>query len=270
MVSEVLFEATFAADALPAGDVEATFYRLTLPPGAGLPFLAGPLAGPPGFRCACADAAFAPGVGAETVLSGAYALRLDAPVLVRRGGPDGAEEAVPPGTPATLGPGDVAVYPEYAAAGEVRNAGEEPLAVVGISILAGEATGTPVPDLPPGAAARLLSRLSPSTWAQLPAGPRVVTLRRLRLPPGARLGPYELAGPEALHVEAGELEADVIPPGATTPTGRPLVLVAGGTAPFLAPGAGQEVIASTGDEPAAVLVLTIAPATEASPGTPTP
>ena len=142
VATETLFEVTFAADDVPAGEVEAVYYRLTLPPGTGLPLLAGPFCGCPGEEVAA-------GVGAELVQSGSYALRLGAPFVVRRAGQDG-EERVAPDTAVTLGPGDAAIYPDYAAFGEVRNAGQEPLVVVGVAIVSAEPSGTPVPDLPSG------------------------------------------------------------------------------------------------------------------------
>ena len=42
---ETLLTWTIAADALPAGDIESVFYRLTLPAGLSLPMLAGPFCG---------------------------------------------------------------------------------------------------------------------------------------------------------------------------------------------------------------------------------
>jgi hypothetical protein len=42
---ETLFSWTIAGDALPTGDIESVFYRLTLPAGASLPLLAGPFCG---------------------------------------------------------------------------------------------------------------------------------------------------------------------------------------------------------------------------------
>ena len=45
VTEETLFSWTIAADALPAGDIESVFYRLTLPAGASLPLLAGPFCG---------------------------------------------------------------------------------------------------------------------------------------------------------------------------------------------------------------------------------
>lgn len=45
VTEQTLFSWTIAADALPAGDIESVFYRLTLPAGASLPLLAGPFCG---------------------------------------------------------------------------------------------------------------------------------------------------------------------------------------------------------------------------------
>ena len=69
---ELLVEAIFTPDELPAGDAEAVFYRLTLPSGTSLPAPAGPF-------CLSRDDFVAAGVGIEVVQSGAYSLRLETP-----------------------------------------------------------------------------------------------------------------------------------------------------------------------------------------------
>jgi hypothetical protein len=256
---ETLVSWTIAADAFPTGDIEALFYRLTLPAGVSLPLLAGPF-------CDCPGETVASGIGLEVVEDGTYTLRLDAPMTVVRAG---AEEEVTPGTEVTLGPGDVARFPDYAAPGEIRNSGMDAVSVVGLAILSQEATGTPVPDLPPEVMAEALSRAVPSDWRRLPPGPVTVMLQRLSLPVGAELAPYEPTGLETMHVVEGQVSLAFIPAGQTEP-GTPLSYEAGRTAPFLPAQLGtRRVVSNDEDEPATILVLTISPAGEGA-GTPAP
>jgi hypothetical protein len=247
VTEETLISWTISADQLPEGDVEAVFYRLTLPPAASLPLLAGPFCGCPGEKVKA-------GVGVEVVEAGTYMLRLDAPLTVVRAG---AEDEVAAGTEVTLGPGDVARFPDYAAPGEISSAGGDPVSVVGLAILSQEATGTPVPDLPAEVTARELSSVFPSEWRKLPPGPVTVTLRRLSLPAGAELAPDEPAGLQTIHVDEGMLRVAFIPAGETVPS-QPLVFGPGSSTPFqsLMPGT-RRVVRNDEDEPATILVLTI-------------
>jgi hypothetical protein len=257
VTDETVFSWTVPADMLPPGDVEAVFYRLTLPAGTSLPLLAGPF-------CGCPGETIATGVGIEVVEDGTYALRLDASVTVIRAG---AEDEIAAGTEVTLGPGDVARFPDYAAPGEIRNGGTDAVSVLGLAILSQEATGTPVPDLPPEVVAEELTRAIPSDWRTLPPGPVTVTLRRLTLPAGAELAPYEPVGLETMHVEDGEVSLAFIPAGETEAS-RPLDYGSGRSAPFLSAQPGtRRIVMNDGDAPATILVVTVSPA-GAESGTP--
>ena len=260
MTEETRFAITIAPDTLPPGDVEAIWYRLTLDPGSTLPNLAGPL-------CGCPNEELAPGVGVETVLTGAYGLRFNAPIEVQRAG--GQPEAVAAGTEITLGPGDTAVYPEYAASGEIWNAGTDPLVLLGFVVVSTVGSGTPAPTLPPGVKGEALSTAYGGDWTRLGGGPVTVTLQQLVLPPRAGLPPYEVRGLEALHVEAGEIEVNVVQPGQATPAGRPLTYRAGRTMTFigLRPGS-QRLVHNAGDGAAVIWTLRLTPV--AAAGTPTP
>ena len=168
-VDERLLAATFAAYELPAGDKETVFYRLTLPPGASLPVLVGPLAG-------CWGRLAKVGAGAELIESGAYTLRLDAPIRLQRHGAAAAVVDVPAGTEIVLGPGDPAIYPDYTAPGVIRNSGHEPVVVVGVAINSFEGSGDPNPTLPPGVELQQLASTPSVEWRSLSAGP--VTIGR--------------------------------------------------------------------------------------------
>ena len=259
VAEELLLSWTVATDVLPTGDVEPIFDRLTLPPGASLPLLAGPFYDCPGETVKS-------GIGVEVVEEGAYALRLDAPFTVVRAG---VVEEIIAGTEVSLGPDDVAYFPDYAAPGQIRTVGSDPVSVLGLAILSQEATGAPVPDLPAQVVARELSSTFSSEWSKLPPGPVTVTLRRLSLLTGADMAPVEPVGLETMHVVEGMVGITVIPAGETEPS-QPLVYGPGSSTPMI--GVRSEtrrVVSNDGDEPAAILVLEIAVASEGA-ATPEP
>ncbi len=158
---ETLVEATLPAETIPTGEAVLTFLRLTWEPSAvlSLPSLAP-----------------ARSVTVEAVVAGAYALRVDVPLRVRRaarGAPD-----VPPGTEVTLGPGDAVVYPDNAAAQVLRNPGPDPLVTIGVGIFSTVASAAPAPSvLPAGVRIDELGFLDARDWARAGlAGSLVVTI----------------------------------------------------------------------------------------------
>ncbi len=254
VVDERLLAATFAAAELPTGDKETVFYRLTLSPGASLPVLVGPLAG-------CWGRLAKAGAGAELIQSGAYTLRIDAPIRLLRAGASAGPVDVPAGTEVTLEPGDTAIYPNYTVPGAISNDGDEPVVVVGVAINSIERSGDQTPMLPPAVELKLLATTPSAEWRSLPAGPVNMSIWRLALPAGTSAGPYEAPGLESLWIEKGEILHSLLRPGETEPRGRPLFHPAGTGAPVmaLAPGV-RHVITSKDDEPAELLVLSIEPA----------
>ena len=254
VVDERLLAATFAAAELPAGDKEIVFYRLTLSPGAHLPVLAGPLAG-------CWGRLAKAGAGAELIQSGAYTLRLDAPIRLQRDGASDEMEDVPAGTEVTLEPGDTAIYPDYTASGTISNGGTEPVVVVGVAINSNQWSGDPTPPIPLGVELELLASTPSAVWRTLPSGPVSVSLWRLALPAGTSAGPYEATGLESLWVEKGEILHSLLWPGEAEPRGRPIFRPAGTGAPVmaLAPGV-RHVITSKDARPTELLILNIEPA----------
>lgn len=210
----------------------------------------------------------APGIGVEMIEEGTYTVRLDAPFTVSRAGMEDEEE-VAAGTEVTLSASDVARFPDYSAPGEIRNTGTDAVSVLGLAILSQEATSTPVPDLPAEVAARALSNAFPSDWRKLPPGPVTVTLRRLVLPPGAALAPYEPVGLETILVEEGQGSFAFIPAGETEPS-QPLVYGPGSSTPLSSVQVeAQRVVSNDREEPLTLLVLTIVPAVDGA-ATPTP
>ena len=185
-----LAETTFAPAELPNGEKAAIYYQITIPPGASLAYLGGPF-------CGCRGETIASGVGVEVVQSGTYSLQLEAPLRVQRAGSSRPGKEIPAGTTVTLTAGDVAIYPDYAAAGDIRNAGADPVTLLGVAIIAPEGSGTPVPTPPTGLQATLLAHIPPADWTALPPGPLHLALRQLSLPPGAehrRLPAHRIAG----------------------------------------------------------------------------
>lgn len=141
VTDELLVETTFTPDELPVGETEAIFYRITLPPGISLRYLAGPF-------CVLHSDLISSGVGAEVVQSGSYSLRLDAPFRVQRDGASGAVDEIPAGTEVALDPGNTAIYPDYTAQGTIRNAGDEPVVITGVVILDAEVWASPPQSSP--------------------------------------------------------------------------------------------------------------------------
>jgi hypothetical protein len=262
---EILFAATFPADDLLAGEPEAVFYESTLQPGAALPYLTG-------MACFCAPESIASGVGAELIESGSYSVHLDAPFWVQRGGFAAKREEIPAGANAVLTAGDVAIFHDFGT-GEIRNAGAEPVAVIGIVIVdrndqrmeepesAVEVSSGHLPGLPPEIRGEQLANTVPSDWEQFPPGPLEVTLRRVILPPGIELPPFDPLGLEAIRVESGAIAWGFLLPDETPRPGMLVERRAGTSAPFVsAPPGVLRALRTAGSGPAELLVLTIEPA----------
>jgi hypothetical protein len=250
---ELLVETVFTPDVLPAGDAEAIFYRLTLPAGTSLPAPAGPF-------CLCRGDFVAAGVGIEMVQSGTYSLQLETPIQVQRGGVSGRVEEMAARQDVLLGPGDAAVYADYASEGTLRNAGQDPVIVLGMAIVTKEGTGIDLPLPPEGVKIQLLASSLTSDWETLAPGPVTVSLWRLRLPAGTGVGPYAGAGLEALAVESGTISRRYLRLAEHTPGLPPLTQYPGVQSIFLAPAPGIRRSITSGDaEPAVLLALSIEP-----------
>jgi hypothetical protein len=254
IIDTPLIEATFAAEELPRGEKEALYYQLTIQPGASLPYLGAPF-------CGCRAETITEGVGAEVVQSGVYSLRLQAPLRVQRAGSTRPSEEIPAGTEVTLAAGDAVIYPNYAAPGDIRNAGAEPMTLIGVAIFATEESGVPLPTLPPGVRTTMLTHSGPQDWETFPPGPLNVALRAITLPSETSVGPYEPVGLQAMRIESGSITRSFLPVGDTTPRGRPLTHLTGTTVPFMRPSPGlREILGNSGEKPADLLVLLIEPA----------
>jgi hypothetical protein len=253
IIDTPLIEAAFTADELPSGEKEALYYQLTIPPGASLPYLGAPF-------CGCRTETITEGVGAEVVQSGAYTLRLEATLRVQRAGSTRPSEDIPAGTEVTLAAGDAVLYPNYAAPGDIRNAGAEPVTLIGVAIFATDGSGVPLPPIPPEVQATLLTHSGPQDWETFPPGPLHVALRQVTLPPGTSIGPYHPVGLQALWIESGPLLHSFLRANESEPRGRPLAHLTGSTAPFVQPSVGvREILSSNEEQPAELLVLIIEP-----------
>ena len=111
---ELLFKVVFLRDWQPSGKAQGAFYRIILEPGQSLTYLPGPY-------CGCSGETIQEGAAAERVMSGTYRVRLDRPFIVRRNGGDDQEFEAE--TEVELTGGDVAIYPDALAFGDLRNAG---------------------------------------------------------------------------------------------------------------------------------------------------
>ena len=256
---ETVFAATFAADELPAGERTAILYYVTLAPGASLPYLVAPTCD---FHCEdpTLDFGVSRGVGAELVQSGLYSVRLAAPVQVLRRGSTGGQIELIEQDEVTLGPGDVAIYHDRSAPAELRNTGAEPAVLFGVAIVGDVGAEERLP-LPPGVEQGMLTNTIPADWQTLPAGPLQVTVRRVTLPAGTSLPPYEPIGLEAIQVESGAIAWTSMRPGQEESGNARIAPRTGATTPFMAapPGA-RRVLQSVGSEPVVMLIVTIEPA----------
>jgi hypothetical protein len=254
IVDTPLVETTFSAEELPGGEKEAVYYQLTIPPGESLPYLGG-------LTCGCRTEIITKGVGVEVVQTGTYTIRLEAPLRVQRAGSTEPDEEIPAGTEVTLEAGDAVIYPDYAAPGDIGNAGDEPVTLTGVVINATEGSGTPLPKAPTGVRATMLRHATVSDWDKLAPGPLNVTLRHVTLPPETHIGPYKPVGLQAMRIESGTVLRYFLPAGEATPRGGPLAQFSGTTTPFMAPAPGlRETVVVDGDQPAELQVLIIEPA----------
>jgi hypothetical protein len=180
---------------------------------------------------------------------------------VQRAGSTEPDDEIPAGTEVTVEAGDALIYPDYAAPGDIGNAGDEPVTLTGVVINVTEGSGTPLPKLPTGVRATLLTYTTVSDWTMLPPGPLNVTLRQVTLPPETHIGPYKRVGLQAMRIESGTVLRYFLPAGEATPRGRPLAQLPGTTTSFMAPAPGlRETVDVDGDQPAELLVLIIEPA----------
>jgi hypothetical protein len=245
---ETLFSVTFPRDWQPEGEAQGAFYRITLEPGQSLTYLPGPY-------CGCSGETIQSGTAAERIMSGAYTVRLDRPFLVRRNG--GEDEEIAAETEIALTEGDVAIYPDALAFGDLTNSGDETVVLFGASITSLEyLEGTFTPPLPEEMSARLSVAVW-DAWQNLGDGDIDAALTRRTLAAGAELDPYEIVGLEAIHVQSGELHSSVIPPGASAPVADPRYISTGGTVAFReqTPGT-RRLLANPFVEPAVLITLT--------------
>ena len=256
---KTVFTATFAAGELPEEERTAILYDVTLAPGASLPYLAAPTCD---FHCEDRelDYGVSQGVGAELVQSGVYTVRLAAPFAVQRSGSAGGPIEVAAQQEVTLGPGDAAIYHDRATPAELRNTGPEPVDLFGVAIVGDTSAGDPL-RVPPGVEQGMLTNTIPADWETLPSGPVQVTVRRVTLPAGTSLPPYEPGGLEAIHVESGAIAWSYLRPGQDASDTARVSRSTSATTPFTAaPSGARRILHSVGDDPVVMLVVTIEPA----------
>lgn len=191
---DLLLQASIAE--LPAGPVTLEFIRITLAPGA---------ASPP-------HAHSGPEFG--VVEAGTLTVRVETPAVLLPAAGDTAtgSTVTPVGEEFPVARGDRIAYPTGTTL-TFRNAGEEPVSLLAVTILpAGEeappgviwADGPPAPDDTVGVTSQLLGR---AAVTELPASPVAVTLERFVLSAGDQIAAYP--GPVLVSVEAGSLTGSV-------------------------------------------------------------
>jgi hypothetical protein len=172
---ETVFAATLPAEMIPtAGNLDFLLWNVTLDPGA-----EGPASSQPWTqsRTCC------PGPMIAHVIEGELSVRVDGPMRIFRAS-SGAlgSGSVPPGTRATLSPGDTAVF-AYDIPAMFANRGSDPVRLVGGGIFAGAVRSGPaalsgyldyneeyaVPPLPPGAVDATLVRALLPPGGEVPA-----------------------------------------------------------------------------------------------------
>ena len=203
-----LLVATLPGEAIPGAGGMFGFARYTFDPGTSLSI-----------------PSMAPerSVAVDLVVDGAYAIRSAGALRIDRAG--GSAEDVPPGTETNLGPGDVALRLDNAAAQSSRNPGSGPLVLVRLHVFSSlEAIAIGVPQPPPQGVS--IDRgptlgLWPGSWAQLnlQAGPVTASLWRLTLAPAAALPLAPENFPTLRFVESGRLGVEIVAAGVGTPPG---------------------------------------------------
>jgi hypothetical protein len=245
--TETLLAVTFPADTVPTGEATVDFFRLDYEPGTTLEF---PSTAP------------SRSVLAELVVDGMLGARSEGAMRVVRA--DGATEEVPPGTEATLGPGDAAIYLDNSAPQVLRNAGEGPLVTINVGIFSTVEPATPVPpNVFAGTTGLGLGYLDPAGWerAGLTGMPLAVTLRRVTLEPGASLPPSAETVPTLRAVETGELAWEVLRPEGTPTASRAVIFRPDQSVSWTPLRRGRVlVLRNEGDGPVTYLELTIAAA----------
>ncbi|MGH2614459.1 MAG: hypothetical protein ACRDJC_04420 [Thermomicrobiales bacterium] len=240
---ETLFEAAFPAETIPAENPRVYFVRQRYLPGAIFDRPAIP--------------------AAEYVLSGSLVVRSAGRVVVQRGSAGARQpvEEIAPGSEATVGAGDAAVYLSNGAAQTVRNSESTPAITLKVIVVtATEAAGA----LPRAFAPYILGHLSTFDWKRsaLPVGPMRVRVERLTAAPGASVPRSTTELPVLRFVEAGQLTWAIETPATLlAPMLAAVHFRRGQAVPYQRQPDGWHILLrSSGDEPLVLLVLTTMPA----------
>jgi len=182
-------------------------------------------------------------------------------VTVAPVGTDGA--GVPP--PMSLAGGEHVVLPPSGGSVAVQT-GPAPAVFLDIAVVQSSHVSSPaVPLEPPPQDGVTVEVIADELWVVIPAGPIVLTVGRVTLGPGERLGWVPGTGPALLYVEAGTLDVTatgpvmwmVAPDGEGTTTGPAVTLAAHDSALFAA---GDAAGVSSGPSlPTTFLVVTLLP-----------
>jgi predicted ester cyclase len=182
--------------------------------------------------------------------------------LVGRPGSGAASAAISPGTAVALRIGE-ALLLGAGATGTIANAGEDAAVALVVSGADADAPGW-VSAENGGRSDIVTDELAGGQWVALPAG-SVLAIGQATLPAGASVARHPVAGAELLSVEAGELALTTDAAGAWVhqgPGGRAAraetAVLGAGDGALIGQGAVARYL-SVGDDPLALLLVTIAP-----------
>lgn len=148
-----------------------------------------------------------PSIAVDVVLAGEYTVRSEGRLQVQRGG---SLEEVPPGTMATVRPGDAVIYVENQAAQVLRNPSDETIQVLSFGVF----SAAPPSEITQGP-------MRQEDWERsgLAGQELTVTVERLTVPPGSSLPAFvpDVHAPRIFVVTEGVVQWEIIAPARATP-----------------------------------------------------
>ena len=192
ITTEVLATVRLPADASPPLPAVFDVWLGSLVPGEELRFETG---------------AAPPSIAADVMLVGEYTVRSEGRLQVQQAA--GLEE-VPPGTVATVRPGEAVIYVENQAAQVLRNPGDETTQALGFGVFSAA---------PPSEITQGLVRQEDWERSGLAGQDLLVSVERLTLPPGSSLPAFvpDVHAPRIFVVAEGVAQWAILAPGRATP-----------------------------------------------------
>ncbi len=188
-----------------------------------------------------------PSIAADVVLAGEYTVRSEGRLQVQRGA---RLEEVPPGTVATVHPGDAVIYVENQAAQVLRNPGDEEAKAISFGVYSAA---------PPSAFTS--GPVNQEDWRRTGFARQdlMVSVEQLIVPPGASLPAFapDVQVPRMFAVIEGVVQRARVMPGGVTP-GAGATYLPGRVIGFSPLGAGEQLqLRNDGDQPLVLLQVTV-------------